>query len=187
MLVKRALPQGIDVSNFQGTQATEGTTFIDPNFSSNYVGAKNAGVIRGAYHFANPDTSSGAVQADFFLAHGGEWSGDGITLPGALDLDLEGTCYGLTAAQMVAWIDELSNTYHSATASSEHLIAFTDVWASCTGNSTAFSSHPLWIVHWATTIGTLPTSWGNTTFWQYAAIGPVPGDQDRFNGDVARL
>ncbi|KAI9449737.1 glycoside hydrolase superfamily [Lactarius psammicola] len=123
-LVKRADPQGIDVSHFQGTldwnsirasgvvfayiKATEGTTFIDPNFSQNYIGATNAGVIRGAYHFAHPDTSSGATQANFLLAHGGGWSGDGITLPAVIDL--EGNCYGLTAAQMVAWIQDFSNT-----------------------------------------------------------------------------
>ncbi|KAH9035936.1 glycoside hydrolase family 25 protein [Lactarius pseudohatsudake] len=200
-LVKRADPQGIDVSHFQGTlnwntiksqgvvfayiKATEGTTFIDPNFSSNYVGATNAAVIRGAYHFAHPDTSSGAAQATFFLAHGGGWSGDGITLPGALDL--EGTCYGLTAAQMVAWIQDFSNTYHSATARFPTIYTTTSWWTSCTGNSAAFSSNALWIAHWATTIGTLPASWGFTTFWQYADSGPFPGDQDRFNGDAAGL
>lgn len=50
-------------------------------------GATNAGLIRGAYHFAHPDTSTGAAQATFFAAHGGGWSADGITLPGAIDLE----------------------------------------------------------------------------------------------------
>ena len=63
--------------------------FLDPNFSANYVGATNAGLIRGAYHFAHPDSSSGATQAKYFLAHGGGWSSDGITLPGALDIECE--------------------------------------------------------------------------------------------------
>src|SRR5579859_1664959 len=36
-------------------QATEGTTFIDPYFSSHYTGATNAGFIRGGYHFAHPN------------------------------------------------------------------------------------------------------------------------------------
>jgi hypothetical protein len=50
-------------------------------------GATNAGLIRGGYHFARPDVSSGATQANYFLAHGGGWSADGRTLPGALDIE----------------------------------------------------------------------------------------------------
>ncbi|KAI0044253.1 glycoside hydrolase family 25 protein [Auriscalpium vulgare] len=79
-LVKRADPQGIDVSRYQGSinwntgtvkangvafayiKATEGTTHTDPNFSANCVGATNAGLIRGG----RPDTSTGAAQAKFF-------------------------------------------------------------------------------------------------------------------------
>ena len=79
---------------------------IDSEFNTNYVAATNAGLIRGGYHFAHPDSSSGAAQATYFLAHGGQsnpsatvsflldlrmleggWSADGITLPGALDLE----------------------------------------------------------------------------------------------------
>ena len=48
------------------------TAFISDLFSSQYTGATNAGLIRGAYHFAHPDRSSGATQANFFLAHGGK-------------------------------------------------------------------------------------------------------------------
>ncbi|KAI9449735.1 hypothetical protein BJY52DRAFT_1227610 [Lactarius psammicola] len=63
----------------------------------------------------------------------------------------------------------------------------TSWWSTCTGNSAAFGSNALWIAHWATTIGTLPASWGSATFWQYADSGPFPGDQDRFIGDAAGL
>lgn len=44
-------------------------------------------IIHGAYHFAHPDVSTGAVQATYFLAHGGKWIADGLTLPGAIDLE----------------------------------------------------------------------------------------------------
>ena len=43
-------------------QATEGTSYKDPSFSSHYGGATNAGFIRGAYHFAHLDSSTGAAQ-----------------------------------------------------------------------------------------------------------------------------
>jgi len=202
-LPKRAsFPQGIDVSNHQGTinwasvaskgvafvyiKATEGTSFIDAYFSENYIGATNNGLIRGAYHYAHPDVSTGAVQAEYFLAHGGGWTGDGITLPGAIDF--EAGCYGLTPSQMVAWIKDFSDTYHSKTNRYPVIYATTSWWTQCTGNSAAFgSTNPLWIANWANSIGTLPAGWSFTTFWQYADSGPYPGDQDYFNGDATGL
>ncbi|KAH9022152.1 hypothetical protein EDB84DRAFT_1511071, partial [Lactarius hengduanensis] len=45
----------------------------------------------------------------------------------------------------------------------------TSWWTSCTGNSASFgTTNPLWIAHWASSIGTLPAGWSFTTFWQYA-------------------
>ncbi|KAG9074913.1 hypothetical protein FS749_013479 [Ceratobasidium sp. UAMH 11750] len=100
---KRAQPKGIDVSSYQGNvnwaaqksagisfayiKATEGTGYTNSYFDQQYTGSYNAGIIRGSYHFARPDVSSGATQADYFLAHGGGWSADGKTLPGALDIE----------------------------------------------------------------------------------------------------
>ncbi|KAH9022153.1 glycoside hydrolase family 25 protein [Lactarius hengduanensis] len=194
-LVKRADPEGIDAPLAGGPQLEhdqvrrrhvrvhqgdrghklsanpsllhEPCAFIDPNFSSNYAGATNAG-------------------ANYFLAHGGGWSGDGITLPGAIDL--EAGCYGLTHAQMVTWIKDFSNTYHSKTTRYPAIYTTTSWWTSCTGNSASFgTTNPLWIAHWASSIGTLPAGWSFTTFWQYADSGPHPGDQDKFNGDAAGL
>ena len=105
-----ANPAGIDVSHWQGTinwnsvraagiefawiKATEGTSYKDPQFNRNYPNAHAAGVIRGAYHFARPGASSGAVQANFFASNGGAWSADNLTLPGVLDL--EAGCHGLS-------------------------------------------------------------------------------------------
>ncbi|KAJ7109630.1 glycoside hydrolase family 25 protein [Mycena crocata] len=200
-------PKGIDVSHFQATvnwatvksngisfvymKATEGTTFKDPTFSSKYEGATNVGIIRGGYHFAHPDTSSGAAQAKFFLANGGGWTSDGRTLPGALDIEYNpngAECYGLSASAMISWISDFSSTYHAATTRSVLIYTTTDWWKTCTGNSAAFSSNnPLWIAHYSASIGTLPAGWSFTTFWQYADTGPNPGDQDLFNGDAAGL
>ena len=62
--------QGIDVSHYQGSinwtsvknsgktfafcKATEGTTYTDPTFATNWAAMKNVGLIRGAYHFGHP-------------------------------------------------------------------------------------------------------------------------------------
>lgn len=61
--------------------------YKSPHFSPQYTGATKAGLIRGSYHFALPDQSTGATQANYFASNGGGWSGDGVTLPGALDLE----------------------------------------------------------------------------------------------------
>lgn len=74
------------ISSDFGEKATEALDYIDSTFSDHYEGATNAGLIRGAYHFAHPDESSGADQANFFLEHGGGWSGDGmVSLPELLE------------------------------------------------------------------------------------------------------
>lgn len=105
-------------SKFVCIKATEGTTFKSSSFSSQYTGATNAGLIRGAYHFARPNSSSGSAQAKFFLANGGGWSGDGRTLPGALDLESvsgQPTCYGLSPSGLVSWIKDFGETYKANT------------------------------------------------------------------------
>ena len=126
---------GIDVSHYQGEvnwpavaeagvrfafiKATEGTSYKDPNFNANYVNAYNAGVIRGAYHFARPNISAGSTQANYLASNGGAWSADSRTLPAALDLEGNpysgGYCYGLSTTGMRNWVQDFLNTYRSRT------------------------------------------------------------------------
>jgi GH25 family lysozyme M1 (1,4-beta-N-acetylmuramidase) len=204
-----SVPQlpGIDVSSYQGdinwasvapnidfayAKATEGTYYTNADFYNQYVGPYNAGLIRGAYHFAIPNNSGGGAQADYFLAHGGGWSADGKTLPGALDIEYNpygAECYGLSQSSMVSWIWDFVNEY----AAREHvypvIYTTTDWWTSCTGNYGGFGSYdPLWVANYsASGGGPLPNGWGYYTFWQYADSGSQPGDQDVFNGAYSRL
>ena len=61
---------------FAYVKATEGTGYQNPYFSQQYGGSYDVGMIRGAYHFATPDTSTGAAQADYVATHGGGvWKG----------------------------------------------------------------------------------------------------------------
>lgn len=68
-------------------KATEGVTFHDPKFVRAMDGARAAGLLRGAYHFAR-GTSDAVAQADEFLA-----TVQKITAPEEvlLALDLEGS------------------------------------------------------------------------------------------------
>jgi GH25 family lysozyme M1 (1,4-beta-N-acetylmuramidase) len=173
---------GMDVSSHQGAvnwttakangarfayvKATEGTTYQNPQFAQQYNGSANVGMIRGAYHFALPDRSSGATQGNFFVSHGGGWSADGITLPPAIDLEYNpygASCYGLSKAAMVAWIHDIANTVKARTGRDATFYTSTSWWTLCTGNNAGFSANPLWIPRYGSSVGTLPAGWSFQT------------------------
>ncbi|MEU3373062.1 lysozyme [Streptomyces sp. NPDC006711] len=218
-------PAGHDVSSHQGdvdwasarsrgasfvyVKATESTSYRNPSFGQQYGGALRAGLLRGAYHFAVPDQSSGRAQAAFFVTNGGAWRDDGRTLPPAVDLehnpygkdakdaragdDAKGSggdaCYGLTPAAMSTWIAAFSDEVRLRTGRRPVIYTSTAWWNACTGHSRAFAGdHPLWLARYAATPGALPAGWSYWTFWQHAnGSGILPGDQDLFNGTPEQL
>jgi GH25 family lysozyme M1 (1,4-beta-N-acetylmuramidase) len=203
----RAAPSGvngIDVSGWQRTvnwsywrsngksfayvKATEATSYRNPYFPAQYTGARNVGLIRGAYHFALPNRSGGSAQASYFVAHGGAWRRDGHTLPGALDIEYNpygGTCYGMSKPHMVSWIRAFNGRYKALTHRDAVIYTTLDWWTTCTGNSTAFRyTNPLWVARYAKSVGRLPGGWPFYTFWQY---GSSPLDQNHFSAKHKRL
>ena len=180
-----------DGAQFAYVKATQGTGFVSPDFASQYEGSYQAGLIRGAHHFALPNVSSGAAQASYFVAHGGGWSADGRTLPGELDIEYNpyrAECYGLSQSAMVSRIASFADTYHALTTRWPVIYTTTDWWTACTGDYSGFAAQdPLSIASYSTTPGTLPAGWSTYTFWQYASAGTFPGDQDIFNGASAQL
>ncbi|MFB7587403.1 lysozyme [Streptomyces sp. NPDC056169] len=199
--------EGVDVSGHQGNvawstlwnsgvkwayvKATEGTYYKNTYFAQQYNGSYNIGMIRGTYHFATPDTTTGAAQADYFVNNGGGWSKDGRTLPGVLDIEWNpygATCYGKTASGMVAWIQDFVNRYKYRTGRDAVIYTATSWWKQCTGNYGGFAStNPLWIARYAAEVGELPAGWLYYTMWQYTSSGPTVGDHNHFNGDYSRV
>ncbi|MEW2561328.1 lysozyme [Streptomyces griseorubiginosus] len=203
---RAAQTEGVDVASYQGNvswttlwnsgvrwsynKASEGTYYTNPYFSQQYTGAYGVGMIRGAYHFATPDTTSGATQANYFVDHGGGWSADGRTLPGTLDIEWNpygDTCYGKSTSGMVSWIRDFLNQYKARTGRNAVIYTSTTWWSQCTGNYAGFSANPLWIARYASTAGTLPAGWSTYTMWQYTSSGPTVGDHDKFNGALDRV
>jgi GH25 family lysozyme M1 (1,4-beta-N-acetylmuramidase) len=198
-------PQGIDVSHYQGVivwptvalsgkrfvyiKATEGNSIQDEYFSLNYTQATLIGIIRGSYHFARPELSDGATQADYFADHGGGWSNDGRTLPGALDL--EGDCAGKTPASMVQWIHQFADRYKQRTSRDVVIYTTRNWWNTCTGGNGSFAAtNPLWHAE-PDSSPQVPNGWTTYTFWQYGQ-GSVLGiignvDLDVFNGSDDQL
>jgi len=178
-------------SRFAYIKATEGTYYTNPYFAQQYNGSYNIGMIRGSYHFAIPNDSGGATQADYFIAHGGGWSKDGKTLPGALDIEYNpygATCYGFSHSGMVSWIAAFLNRYHDRTGRWAVIYTTTDWWSTCTGNYSGFwANSPLWIARYTSSPGTLPAGAPTWSFWQYSSTGPFAGDSNQWNGTLDRL
>lgn len=182
-------------ARFAYVKATEDLDYTSSQFSQQYTGSYSAGLIRGAYHFATPNTSSGAAQATFFYKNGGGWAPDGRTLPPLLDIEYDpytatdhtNMCWGLSPAQMTAWIQSFVTTLRSLTGINPAIYSTTDWWNTCTGSSNTFGAYPLFIARYSSSVGSMPASWLTWTIWQYADSGTFPGDQDVFNGTMTQL
>ena len=183
---------------FAYVKATESTDYSSSQFSEQYNDSAAAGLFHGAYHFATPNASSGAAQAQFFVAHGGNWVNDGKTLPPLLDIEYDpytstdGTneCYGLSQDQMVGWIQSFSDTVQQLTGRYPAIYSTTGWWSTCTGNTPSFGNSPLFIASWPSDSssgpGTLPNGWPSYTFWQWTdnTTQPSPTGTQTVDGDV---
>ncbi|WP_077490083.1 GH25 family lysozyme [Sinomonas mesophila] len=188
-------------ARFAYVKASEGNYYTNQAFGQQYDNSRRVGMIRGAYHFAIPNWSSAADQAHYFVANGGGWSPDGVTLPPVLDIEynpyagrtisgvyMGDTCYGMAGSRMTAWIAEFSNTVLNLTGRNPVIYTTTDWWTRCTGNSGAFGANPLWIAAYNESgPGTLPAGWDTFSMWQYSSTGPFAGDSNTWNGDYSSL
>lgn len=163
---------------FVYVKATEGTNHRSPTHDEQRTGARAAGLVQGAYHYARPGQSSGTLQARFFHANGGAWAADGLTMPGALDLEYAETgdpCHGLEPRAMRAWVREFSDEYRRLSGRIPTIYTKAEVWDTCTGGDPSFGDHPLWLFDHAVTPGALPSGWDRPVLWQRA----VEHDLDR--------
>src|SRR5258708_21126165 len=107
---------------FASVKGTEGDYYVNPWASTDLAEAKAAGLDVSPYHFAIPNGSGGAAQAEFAVEYSGYEPGP-RTLPPMLDIEydpyvpLDGTneCYGLSAGQMTRWISAFVTTTRSLT------------------------------------------------------------------------
>ncbi|WP_139005411.1 GH25 family lysozyme [Arthrobacter crystallopoietes] len=185
-------------SRFAYVKTTEALSYKNPEWREQYTGSYNVGMIRGSYHFAIPNVSSGKDQADYMVDNGGGWSADGRTLPPLLDIEynpypeLGNTCYNMSPSEMVAWIKDFSNTIKARTGRLPAIYTTADWWNYCTGSSTAFKDHPLHVAHYPLDGYTLaeprlPAGWTSFDIWQYSSSGPFAGDSNVWHGTMTEL
>jgi lysozyme len=165
--------------HFAFIKATEGANLTDPFFNRNWKKAKEAGMVRGAYHFFNPK-KDGKSQAQRFINTVKIESGD---LPPVLDIEKGWNVPKAKIQQEVkAWLDAVEAAYGAKP------ILYTYVTFYEKYLKGKFDDYPLWIAHYyqpgSPRIG---RAWH---FWQHSEEGRVNGihskvDFNVFNGDSA--
>jgi GH25 family lysozyme M1 (1,4-beta-N-acetylmuramidase) len=213
-------PLGIDVSVWQGTginwtnvknsgvtfawvKASQGDTITDSTFAVNIVNARNAGVLVGAYHFADYTNNIGTAGADAEAAY--FWNvvknyikGGGHYLMPVLDAERNPAGGGYTKTSLSQWINRWCQdivNYAAASNVTVRPIIYTGISYANTWIDSSVTQLPLWMANpsaqnpqTGAPAGTSP--WSTWNAWQYSWTGSVPGvpgdcDLDVYNGTYA--
>lgn len=172
---------GIKVS-FAFIKATEGITLVDPYFQRNWRETKDAGVIRGAYHYFKPN-KSGIWQARFFLQTAKMQAGD---LPAVIDIE---EASGLSRNELIPNIQDFLDEVEKKTKTKP--IIYTGYQFYKDHLKEEFDDYPLWIAHYYQPRLKLnkATHWD---FWQHADNAKIDGikhkvDMNVFSGEEEDL
>ena len=158
-------------------KATEGIVNTDPQFKRNWKKSKQAGMVRGAYHFFLA-TKDGREQAENFISAVDLEEGD---LPPVVDIEQTyGVSMPVLKKELKEWLSVIEYYYGVKP------IIYTNVdfYSRCLGK--VFNSYPLWAAHYFQyDTPRINRQWD---FWQHSEEGRVNGilskvDFNVFNGD----
>ena len=192
---------GIDISHHQGDidwnaikatekqefpirfvfmKATEGGDYKDRRYSDNYRQAGEMGLIRGAYHFYNPNTDP-IRQAEFFISQAQLTKGD---LAPVLDIERKPRDKAQLQADLLKFLNRLEQHYGI-----KPIIYTSYKYKERYLDALEFSAYPLWIAHYYVETLSYEGPW---IFWQHTDYGTVPGiennvDLNVFNGTLDEL
>jgi GH25 family lysozyme M1 (1,4-beta-N-acetylmuramidase) len=178
-------------NSFAVIKATEGSTYTNSWYARDVAGARKAGLVVGAYHFARPTSSmsSAVSQATHFARVIGDVRRPG-TMPPILDLETTG---GLGAGALVTWAQVFTETVRELTGRAPVVYTYVSFWSSHMAGTDAFTRFPLWLAYYNThRYPPLIGGWDDHTMWQYtdrSAISGISGrvDRNRFMGSAADL
>ena len=205
---------GIDISKWDGnwdaTKAKQaGATFVfikasqatytDPQFLANWQKAKDAGLLRGAYHYLDY-TKPGIDQANYFADL---LKNDPGELPPVIDYELRRTDNNPSAALgfLRDCLDQLTKRtelFEDASIKRPMIYTGPGFWVEY-GDQTKsdyWIQFPLWNAHWTTSSAPLiKLPWTMWQFWQFTSKGPgqafgsegLSMDMNRFNGTLNEL
>lgn len=180
MAVKQMQVDDIRVS-FAFLKATEGITRQDGSFKRNWDKARQAGIVRGAYHFFY-STRDPLKQVINFRNVVQLESGD---LPPVLDIEVHNNQPpAVIRSTAKIWLEEMEKIYGVKP------IIYTNIRFYEKYLGSEFDKYPLWIAHYYQK--DRPRITRNWVFWQHSDIGRVNGIRTRvdfnvFKGDSAAL
>lgn len=204
IIPKNTDPQifGIDISHFQGDEidflnkngdqlsfiickATEGETYTDPDFKTNWSMIQEKGFVRGAYHFYHCDDDP-MKQAELFLSAIGKLSKSDFPL--IVDFEENSIDKGCNQADIQKNLLTFLNILEQKTGKKP--ILYTDVnIGNSQINNAVFSEYNLWIADYDTeSAPRIPSVWKAKTWtiWQKNpdySMGTYSDDYDVFNGN----
>jgi len=162
---------------FAFIKATEGIGNTDPQFKRNWKKSKEAGIIRGAYHFFI-GSKDGRMQAENFINKVELETGD---FPPVLDVEqLNGANPIQARKEIKKWLEIVENNYGVKP------IIYTNVDFYNRNLGSEFDEYPLWVAHYyRIDQPRIDRGW---IFWQHSDEGRVNGiiskvDFNVFNGD----
>jgi GH25 family lysozyme M1 (1,4-beta-N-acetylmuramidase)/uncharacterized protein YraI len=174
-------------------------TFTDPQFLANWQKAKDAGLLRGAYHYLDY-TKSGTDQANYLADL---LKNDPGELPPVIDYELRRTDNNPSAALgfLRESLDQLikrSEVFAGALNKRPMIYTNPGFWTEYGDQTKAdyWIQFPLWVAHWTTSMTPIvPPPWTMWQFWQFSAKGPgeafgsesLTMDMNRFNGTLNDL
>ncbi len=166
---------------FAFVKATEGTGYTDPQFRRNWKKSKEAGIVRGAYHFFTP-SRDGKAQAANFISEVKLEEGD---FPPVLDVEqLNSTPVSQLKREAKEWLEIVEAHYGVKP------IIYTNVDFYNRYLGEQFDEYPLWVAHYYQPVQ--PRIRRGWVLWQHSDRGRVNGivspvDFNVFNGDSAEF
>lgn len=166
---------------FAFIKATEGATYADPWFVNNWKNSKKYGIIRGAYHYYKPSSSS-TIQAKNFLNMVTFEKGD---LPPVLDVEETGE---IPNNRLVKGLRNWIAIVRKETGLKPIIYTNIDFYR-LNLQDEFFDDYPIWIAHYYKPKLLFEDVW---SFWQHSDLGKVDGIQGRvdfnvFNGKKSQL
>ena len=190
---------GIDVSHFQGEinwqeikdaqitfvydKATEGETYLDPEYLANKAGAHQNNLVHGSYHFYISDDDP-ITQAEFFLKSIDYGPGD---MPPVLDLESGGikgdVDQGTFQEDVLTWLKHVESNLDV-----KPIIYTNPTFGDAYLTDSIFADYQLWIAEYGVESPTPPKIWEQNGWliWQRSERGTIEGaigqvDHDLYN------
>ena len=181
---------GVDLSHYNGKvnfdklaaagiqfvylKATQGQHYVDPSFAIHSKALRGSDMLRGAYHFFEPEVDA-IAQADHFL---NTIKHNDYNLPPMLDVEItQEAPSNLIQSGVKKWLEKVKKRLGCTPV----IYTYGDFWQHQLGS--AFSEYPFWLADYAKKPN-VPKTAKNWHIWQYSDKGRLPGVENKVDLNV---